>query len=101
MASRLDLHRLLLGLNDNKNVYFQRPESIKLSYPAIVYSLSDIDKQPADNSGYIKTREYTIIYIDPNPDSSTVDKLMNLPYCSFERHYKTDNLNHYVYRIFY
>lgn len=101
MASRLNLHSLLLELNNNKNVYFQPPESIKMDYPAIIYSLSDIDKQPADNNGYVNTREYTITYIDRDPDSSMIDSLMNLPYCSFDRHYKTDNLNYYVYRIYY
>lgn len=101
MASRLELHNILLRMNNNKNVYYQPPESINMDYPAIKYSLADIDKQAANNDCYIKTREYSVIYIDKDPDSPIVDELMELPYCSFDRHYKSNNLNHYVYTIFY
>ena len=47
MASRLDLQSKLEKLLGNKNVYYQPPESLKMEYPAIRYSRSDIDSKYA------------------------------------------------------
>lgn len=84
-----------------RNVYFQPPESIKMNYPAIRYSIKNIDTKFAANGIYAKKLCYEIIVIDKNPDSVIPEKLIQLPYCAFDRHYVADNLNHYVFTIYY
>lgn len=39
--------------------------------------------------------------IDKNPDSIIADKVESLKMCSFDRHYTADNLNHFVYNLYY
>ena len=45
MKTRLELDEELVKILGSKNVYFQPPESLKLNYPAIVYSLSNISNR--------------------------------------------------------
>lgn len=101
MSTRLDLHELLCDCLGSRNVYFQPPESIKMQYPAIVYSRDDIENDHANNGTYIQSTVYNIIVIDPDPDSEVVQKVSKLPMCMFDRHYAADNLNHDSFTIYY
>lgn len=101
MASRLQLQSKLEELLENKNVYYQPPETVKMSYPAIKYSKKDIKSRFADNSTYSLLRCYEIIVIDPKPDNPVLDKLLALPYCAYDRSYKSQNLNHDVFTLYY
>ena len=101
MASRLDLQSKLEELLGVKNVYYQPPETVKMSYPAIVYSRKNIKQTFANNSMYMKDNCYEIIVVDRKPDNEVIDKLLSLPYCSYDRGYKSDNLNHDVLTIYY
>lgn len=85
----------------NRNVYYQPPENLKMNYPAIRYTKSDISSEYADDRTYKNMTRYELIVIDKNPDNPVIDKLLELPYCSFERHYKSDNLNHDVLTLYY
>ena len=100
MANRLDLHEMLCNVLGSRNVYFQPPESVKMQYPAIVYSLSGIKNNHANNKVYTQSRSYKIIVIDKSPDSIISDKISQLPYCKFDRSYISDGLNHYVYTLY-
>ncbi len=99
MGSRLGLQDLLETLVDN--VYFQPPESLKLSYPCIVYSRSDMDMKFADDIPYAHSKQYQLIVIDKDPDSSIPGKVALLPMCTFDRHYTANNLNHDIFDIYY
>lgn len=88
----------LLG---SRNVYYQPPESLKMEYPAIRYDLSTIDSRYADNIKYSKNNRYEIIVIDILPDNEVIDKILDLPYSSHDRRYKSDNLNHDVITLYY
>lgn len=101
MGSRLELQELLESVLGSRNVYYQPPESIKMNYPAIVYSRNDIGNTFADDIVYLQKHTYQIIVIDVNPDSVFVNKVSKLPMCRFNRHYKSDNLNHDVFIINY
>lgn len=101
MTRRLELQELLEGILGSENVYFQPPESLKMSYPAIVYSRSDIDHLHADDLGYIQTHAYQIIVIDRDPDSAIADAIAQLPMCRYDRHYTSDNLNHDVFTLYF
>lgn len=101
MKSRLELQAMLEELLGSRNVYFQPPESIKMKYPAIVYSLSDIRNIHASNVVHKKDTAYSLTYIDEDPDSENIEKISNLPYCNFDRFFTADNLNHYTFTIYY
>lgn len=101
MASRLDLQTELERILGSRNVYFQPPSSVRMQYPAIVYSRKDVDGRFANDKVYRKLPCYEMILIDKNPDSTFVDKLLDLQYCSFDRHYESDNLNHDAFTIYY
>lgn len=101
MASGLELHEVLCGILKSKSCYFQPPSSVRMQYPAIVYSRKDVEKRSADDMAYRKLPSYELVLIDKNPDSEFVDKLLDLPYCSFDRHYESDNLNHDVFTLYF
>ena len=101
MGNRLELHEELKRLLGSETVYFQPPETIKMHYPAIEYSLATIKSIPADDLRYLKYKAYSLILIDPNPDSVFVDKILDFKMCSFNRAYAADNLNHWAFTIFY
>lgn len=101
MASRLELHELLCDVLGSRHVYFQPPSSVKMVYPAIVYSRNDINNRFADDSVYKQSWSYTITVIDEDPDSEIVERISKLPKCRFDRHFTSDNLNHDTFRIYY
>lgn len=101
MTKRLELQALFETLLGSRNVYFQPPESIKMKYPAIVYELDDIENTYANDGVYLSKKKYSVTIVDENPDSPFVDLLTLFPLCRFNRHYKSDNLNHYVFILYY
>ena len=96
MASRLDLQSKLEELLDSNEVYYKPPKNTMMSYPAIRYSLKDIVLNRADDSSYTKRNRYEVIVIDKKPDNPVISKLLDLPYCSYDRPYIADNLYHDV-----
>lgn len=101
MASRLELHEELCNVLGSRNVYYQPPESIQMKYPAIVYSLDNIEVIRANDGVYGKRVRYSVTYIDRNPDNDKVMVIAELPYCRFTRYYVSDNLNHYNYTLYF
>lgn len=101
MSSRLDLQAELEKILGSRNVYFQPPSSVQMQYPAIVYSRKDIEKRSANDGSYRKLPSYEVILVDKNPDSRFVEMILDLPYCSFDRHYESDNLNHDVFTLYF
>lgn len=100
MASRLNLQTIFEDILGSHNVYYQPPQSVQMRYPAIVYSRRSIESMHANDGGYRHMPSYEVILIDRNPDSEFVDKLLQLPYCSYDRHYEANNLNHDVFVIY-
>jgi len=99
---RYELQALLEELLGSKQVYFQRPENVKMKYPAIVYSLADIDNLSADDISYVQNIAYDVTVIDKNPDSETAAKIALLPLCRLNPPpYVSDNLNHFVFKLYY
>lgn len=98
---RIQLSKLLRKILGSNEVYFQRPESKKMNYPAIVYELSGLPSLYANDGVYLSGRTYSLTLIDKNPDSPLVNKIMALPTCRFDRHYRADNLNHWVFNLHY
>lgn len=94
MATQESLQTKLEEILGSRNVYYQPPESLKIKYPAIIYNREKIDIKRANNKIHIKNNRYALIHIDKKPDSPVIDRLLELPYCSHDRHYKSENMNH-------
>lgn len=94
MGTRLELQSKLEELLESRHVYYQPPSTVKIEYPAIIYSKSKIDKDNANDTAYRLTTRYDVIVVDKHPDNAVIQKLLMLPYCSYDRHYTSDNLNH-------
>ena len=101
MGNRIDLHKILCEVLGSNNVYFQPPESVKMKYPAIVYSLSRIENRNANNSVYKQNNAYDVILIDSDPENETVNRISRLPLCRFDRYYVSNNLNHYAFTLYF
>lgn len=101
MGTRLEFHDILVRALGSSNVYFQPPETIKMEYPCIVYQRSSGDSLFADNQGYRFTTRYQVTVIDKNPDNKVLARLVDMPLCTYDRHYNTDNLNHDVFNIYF
>lgn len=100
--SRLELSSRLRKVLGSNNCYFSPPTGLRMKYPCIVYHLSNIDNIKADNLIYRTMKLWTITVIDENPDSTLPEELMNeFPYCSFDRHYVVDGLNHTVLSLYF
>lgn len=101
MNNRLALQTKLEELLGSKNVYYQPPENLKMEYPCIRYSKSRISSRHADNMKYVNKISYDIMVIDKHPDNVVIEKILELPLSSYDRHYVSDNLNHDVIRLYY
>lgn len=100
MASRLDLQSKLEELLNSNEVYYKPPKNTMMSYPAIRYNLKDIVLNHADDSSYTKRNRYEVIVIDKKPDNPVISKLLDLPYCSYDRQYVAENLYHDVLTLY-
>lgn len=101
MDKRIELQAILEEILGSRNVYFQPPSNVRMSYPAIVYSRKRIDNSHANNSVYMQDHSYELTVIDKDPDSEIVSRVSELLLCRFDRHYKSDNLNHDVFTLYY
>jgi len=97
---REELQSKLEELLGSRHVYYQPPESLKMEYPAIVYSFGSKHRMRADNGIYSVWDRYTITVIDRKPDNDVVNKLLEEQYCSYDRSYQSDNLYHDVLTIY-
>jgi len=98
---RLEFQKILETILGSEQVWFQSPGAEKMKYPAIVYSRTRIDDTFANDEKYSSRKAYTVIIIDPDPDSEIPDKVGKLPFSKFNRHYKANNLNHDVFTVYY
>ena len=102
MADRLSLQIDFETILGSKNVYFQPPESVKLKYPCIVYSLSGIDKLNANDTMYRHVNEYEVTVIDKDPESVVAHHILaHFPMCRFDRQFVSENLYHKTLTLYY
>lgn len=96
---RKELSKILHDICDN--VYFQPPESVRLVYPCIIYSLSSENIKHASDSNYIFYNQYSIQLISKTSEPIQMEKLRSLSLCSMNRVFIADNLYHYNYTIYF
>ncbi len=98
---RTELQSELEELLGSKNVYFQPPATIRLRYPCIIYKLDARSERYADNRLYRYSNRYQLTVVDRDPDSLIPDKVAGKQYCSFERFYTSDGLNHWIFNLYF
>lgn len=103
MRSRDDFIEMILAKTsvDESHMYFQPPENVTLKYPCFIYHLNHYDVDHADDMNYKELRAYTVTIISKDPDYEVPVEMIRLPYCSFDRYYAADNLNHWAFKIYY
>lgn len=103
MAQRLDLQLELEDLmGANAMVKYQPSPNYKLTYPCCIYKQSNGKTIFASNMPYTFTKKYQVTIIDRNPDTDYVEKMaMHFPMCVMDRAYAADDLNHYVFTLYY
>lgn len=101
MPNRMKLQEIFRNIIGSNQVYYQAPESIKMQYPAIVYHRKDLHVNHANNRLYSCMTAYEVVLITENPDSEIINRIAELPYCSYDRHYAAENLNHEVFTLYF
>ncbi len=101
MDRRAELNQIFKDILGSDYVYFQPPEGLRMNYPAIVYSRSNINNDFGDDLPYKQDIAYQVTVIDADPDSEIVAAVSKLPLCRFNRHFTSDDLNHDVFTIYY
>lgn len=101
LKRRLTLQSLLKEIPKVREVYFQPPEDIKLKFPCIIYKWDRMKEIRADNTLYNSRRGYSVTIVDQNPDSTIpIDFQKEFPLASFDRSYVSDNMNHWIYNLY-
>jgi hypothetical protein len=95
--TRLTLQGKLEEILGSRNVYYNPPESQKMNFPCIVYSLSFIQDIHADNMNYLDYTTYKITVISKNPDHSACKKIHQLPMTKFSTRFVKNGFYHEVY----
>ena len=107
MDLRLNLHEKLKKAytkatkkSSDSKVWFQPSKNTRLSYPCIIYKLTDIPVNSANNFPYKIDHCYELTVIDSDPLSPLREEIVRMFTCKLVRVYENDNLYHYVYHIF-
>lgn len=98
---RLELQALLERVLGTRNVYFQPPSNVQISYPCIVYAHDRAKTEFAANHPYSRTKRYQVTVIDRNPDTLIPDDIAQLPLSNLNRVFTADNLHHYVFDLYF
>lgn len=101
MGQRVDLQNLLETILGSDKVYFQAPNNTAMQYPCIVYNLDAASTDFADNNPYRSMDRYQVTVISQSPDTDIRNKVAALPMTLFSRFYTVNNLNHFVYNLYF
>lgn len=103
MADRLELQSKFEEILGNRNVYYNPPENLKMNYPCIRYTDKNISSTYANDKKYINHKCYECVLIHKKSNKNTISTIhiiLDLPYCSFDRTYKSDGWDHDVFTIY-
>lgn len=98
---RLSLHEFLCRILGDRNCYYSPPSGIEMAYPCIVYDLENPRTIHADNIPYLITLQWSVTVIDEDPDSRIANLFFNMPKCVFDRKFQSDDLNHFVFSLYF
>lgn len=97
------LRELLMEKTDIDYCYYDPPASIRMTYPCVIFHLSDQDVIYADNQAYLSRLRWDVTIVDPVSTNGEIYimEMIQLPMCRFGRHYVADNLHHYTFSLYY
>lgn len=98
---RLPLSNFLRSISGVKEVYYSAPSGTEMVYPCIKYDLEDTWPVHADNIPYLTNLRWAITVIDEDPDSEIANFFFNLRKCRFDRKFSADDLNHFVFTLYF
>ena len=101
MRPRSDFYNILSSLFPNAKVYHQNPPNTGMVYPCVLYFKVSENSKFADNNPYFRTNRWNVTYITSDPKDFRGDVLGDLEMSRFDRVYKTNNLYHYVYIVYF
>lgn len=100
--NRTDLSPVFKKILGNSNVYFQSPAPHLLKYPCIIYERNRRNTNHADDRIYKDMNQYTVTLIGKDPDNDAyIDAILEIPYCSYDRRFISDNLYHDTFNLYY
>lgn len=95
-----ELQAILGGLDGVEAAYIQPPTTLK--YPCIMIERDlPSDVEHADNVLYLLRKGYTVTVMDRSPVSLIPDQVEGLTYAQFQRSFKNDGINHFVFQLFF
>lgn len=96
-----ELQALMAGLDGVEKAYIQAPTSGMVD-PCIVIERGGLsDVKFADNKKYRLLKAYDITVIDRAPDSAIPDQVEALPHAEFNRFFRLNGLNHFVFQLYF
>lgn len=96
-----ELQALLAGLDGVQAAYIQPPTQ-GMEYPCIMIERDRLGKiDYADNTKFSLKKSYTITVVDRAPDSLVPDLVEGLQYTEFNRFFRANGLNHFVFQMFF
>lgn len=98
---RLALHQRLCKYVGEKKCYYSPPSGLEMNYPCICYDLGDPRVKHADNIPYFVDLQWIVTVIDEDPDSPIASLFFNMPKCRFDRKFESDDLNHFVFSLYF
>lgn len=96
-----ELQTLLKELDGVEDAYIQPPTE-GMKYPCIMIERglpSSVNR--ADNRIHILKKAYTITVMDRAPDSPIPDLVEGLQYVRYDRFFRANGLNHFVFQMFF
>ena len=96
-----ELPEILSDLEGVTEAYFQAPGNLVLVPPYIVYEFSDEFVRHADDTVYTHMNQYSVTIVTREPDSPIPGMVRDLPFASFNRSFKTGQLYHVVYNLYF
>lgn len=98
-SSRLKLQKTLEIIMGKDKVYYCPPSTLKMTYPCIVYSKTDIASTRANDTSYLLHDRYNVTLISKTPDDPRIRQLLSIPGASYSNGYISDGLCHDVVTI--
>ena len=100
-ATRQLLHEVLVSFQESvgetPHVYFQPPESVKITYPCFIYHQAASPTISANDQPYLYRDVYEVKYITREAEPKLPELMQNLKNVSYDRRYSAENLNHFVF----
>ena len=96
-----ELQALLKDLDGVQDAYVQAPTTGMLDPCIMIERGIPSNVSHADNLKYLIYKGYTITVVDRRPDSPIPDLVEALPHAEFNRFFRLNGLNHFVFQIYF